>query len=104
MGRPGTAVAYTTYEHSCTICNSGSMEKIFSFSNSQHFNKQALHMSLKEDFRLKNMSASYLSSHVQYIHFDALLVCSCRLLITFANRLDPNQTPQSVGSDLHPNC
>ena len=27
----------------------------------------------------------------------------CHLLITFANRLDPNQDRQNVGSDLDPN-
>ena len=27
----------------------------------------------------------------------------CRLLITFANRLDPDQDRQSVGPDLDPN-
>ena len=28
----------------------------------------------------------------------------CRLLITFANSLDPDQARQNVGSDLDPNC
>ena len=28
----------------------------------------------------------------------------CRLLITFANSLDPDQAPQNVGPDLDPNC
>ena len=28
----------------------------------------------------------------------------CRLLITFANSLDPNQARQNVGPDLDPNC
>ena len=33
-----------------------------------------------------------------------LPVLSCRLLITFANSLDPNQAQQFVGPDLDPNC
>ena len=28
----------------------------------------------------------------------------CRLLITFANSLDPDQARQNVGPDLDPNC
>ena len=28
----------------------------------------------------------------------------CRLLITFANSLDPDQAQQNVGPDLDPNC
>ena len=28
----------------------------------------------------------------------------CRLLITFANSLDPDQDRQKVGPDLDPNC
>ena len=28
----------------------------------------------------------------------------CRLLITFANSLDPDQDQQNVGPDLDPNC
>ena len=28
----------------------------------------------------------------------------CRLLITFANSLDPDQDQQNVGPDLGPNC
>ena len=28
----------------------------------------------------------------------------CHLLITFANRLDPDQDRQNVGPDLDPNC
>ena len=28
----------------------------------------------------------------------------CRLLITFANSLDPDQAQQNVGLDLEPNC
>ena len=28
----------------------------------------------------------------------------CRLLITFANSLDPGQARQNVGPDLDPNC
>ena len=28
----------------------------------------------------------------------------CRLLITFANSLEPDQTQQNVGPDLDPNC
>ena len=28
----------------------------------------------------------------------------CCLLITFANRLDPDQARQNVGPDLDPNC
>ena len=33
-----------------------------------------------------------------------LPVLSCRLLITFANSLDPNQAQRFVGPDLDPNC
>ena len=29
---------------------------------------------------------------------------TCRLLITFANSLDPDQDQQNVGPDLDPNC
>ena len=29
---------------------------------------------------------------------------TCRLLITFANSLDPDQVLQNVGPDLDPNC
>ena len=29
---------------------------------------------------------------------------TCRLLITFANSLDPDQAQQNVGPDLDPNC
>ena len=29
---------------------------------------------------------------------------TCRLLITFANSLDPDQDRQNVGPDLYPNC
>ena len=29
---------------------------------------------------------------------------TCRLLITFANSLDPDQDHQKVGPDLDPNC
>ena len=32
------------------------------------------------------------------------LVATCRLLITFANSLDPDQAQQNVGPDLDPNC
>ena len=32
-----------------------------------------------------------------------LLVATCRLLITFANSLDPDQDRQNVGPDLDPN-
>ena len=28
----------------------------------------------------------------------------CRLLMNFANSLDPDQDPQNVGPDLDPNC
>ena len=28
----------------------------------------------------------------------------CRLLLTFANSLDPDQARQNVGPDLDPNC
>ena len=31
-------------------------------------------------------------------------VSFCRLPITFANSLDPNQDRQNVGPDLDPNC
>ena len=37
---------------------------------------------------------------VQYIH---VLPAQCRLLITFANSLDPDQARQNVGPDLDPN-
>ena len=37
----------------------------------------------------------------EYLHsFDACLALS----ITFANNLDPDQTPQNVSPDLNPNC
>ena len=32
------------------------------------------------------------------------IVVQCRLLITFASSLDPDQARQNVGSDLGPNC
>ena len=31
-------------------------------------------------------------------------MCCCRLLITFANSLYPDQARQNVGPDLDPNC
>ena len=34
----------------------------------------------------------------------SLFVYKCRLLITFANSLDPDQVRQNVGPDLDPNC
>ena len=39
-------------------------------------------------------------------HFNSFLASSdfCRLLITFANSLDPDQDQQNVGLDLDPNC
>ena len=46
----------------------------------------------------------------EIIHLDILLnsfpasVGFCRLLITFANSLDPDQARQNVGPDLDPNC
>ena len=33
-----------------------------------------------------------------------LFTYKCRLLITFANNLDPDQARQNVGHDLDPNC
>ena len=33
-----------------------------------------------------------------------LFAYECRLLITFANSLDPDQARQNVGPDLDPNC
>ena len=40
-----------------------------------------------------------------FIEVSTLLVISfCRLLITFANKLDPDQARQNVGPDLDPIC
>ena len=33
-----------------------------------------------------------------------IFVLYCRLLISFANSLDPDQARQNVGPDLEPNC
>ena len=41
---------------------------------------------------------SYTISHVNSF------VYLCRLLITFANSLDPDQARQNAGHDLDPNC
>ena len=39
--------------------------------------------------------------HINSFHASGDL---CRLLIIFANSLDPDQAQQNVGPDLHPNC
>ena len=39
--------------------------------------------------------------HINSFHASGDL---CRLLITFANSLDPDQARQNVGPDLDPNC
>ena len=42
----------------------------------------------------------------QASHLNSLPACDyfCRLLITYANSLDPDQARRSVGPDLDPNC
>ena len=37
-------------------------------------------------------------------NFSLLFAYKCRLLITFANSLDPDQARQNVRPDLDPNC
>ena len=36
--------------------------------------------------------------------FQCVLLFNCRLLMSFVNRLDPDQARQNVGPDLDPNC
>ena len=41
---------------------------------------------------------------IQFLLTFSLLAVTCRLLITFANSLDPDQDRQNVSPDLDPNC
>ena len=49
-----------------------------------------------------NQEAVNLIGQACSIYF--LLVATCRLLITFANSLDPDQDRQNIDCDLGPNC
>ena len=51
-------------------------------------------------------SSEFLKWSLPVDEFNPLLASSdfCRLLITFANRLDLDQDHDSVGPDLDPNC
>ena len=50
------------------------------------------------------LTVSRCSEYIIVIIISSNLMETCRLLITFANSLDPDQDQQNVGSDLDANC
>ena len=71
--------------------------------------KRSTTMLPREFICLKEVSISHMldqvwfSSKYMYIWYQ-LFIYYCRLLITFANSLDPDQARLNGGPDLDPNC